>query len=433
MNNEWRTAKLSAVAETIISNVDKKTKPNEHPVLLCNYTDVYRNSFILADMDFMSATATKREIAKCSLNEGDVIITKDSEKYDDIGVPALVRENVPDLVCGYHLVILRPAVSEIDGAYLFYALSAKEAQQQFHSYANGMTRFGLRKVDIGLVEIPLPPLPAQRAISRVLGAFDDKIALNAKMNATLEAMARALFRAWFVDFEPVRAKRSGRWRRGQTLPGMPAALYDLFPSELTPTELGDVPAGWGVCAFGDIVSQSLDKEKPFESPDAMFSHFSIPAYTANKMPTMNKGSTIKSVKSIVKPDTVLLSRLNPQIPRVWLVDVAADERAVCSTEFMVLSAKAPFRRNYIYFLGQTERFHTQVQSLVTGTIHQRSRAHEILRIQTLLPDASVLKAFDELVADFMSRSLNCKRESVALAAMRDTLLPRLLSGEVRVG
>ena len=145
MNNEWRTAKLSAVAETIISNVDKKTKPNEHPVLLCNYTDVYRNSFIQADMDFMSATATKREIAKCSLNEGDVIITKDSEKYDDIGVPALVRENVPDLVCGYHLVTLRPAVSEIDGAYLFYALSAKEAQQQFHSYANGMTRFGLRK------------------------------------------------------------------------------------------------------------------------------------------------------------------------------------------------------------------------------------------------------------------------------------------------
>ena len=433
MNNEWRTAKLSAVAETIISNVDKKTKPNEHPVLLCNYTDVYRNSFILADMDFMSATATKREIAKCSLNEGDVIITKDSEKYDDIGVPALVRENVPDLVCGYHLVILRPAVSEIDGAYLFYALSAKEAQQQFHSYANGMTRFGLRKGDIGLVEIPLPPLPAQRAISRVLGAFDDKIALNAKMNATLEAMARALFRAWFVDFEPVRAKQSGRWRRGETLPGMPAELYDLFPVELTATELGEAPAGWGIGTFGDIVSQSLDKEKPFESPDAVFSHFSIPAYTANKMPTMDKGSTIKSVKSIVKPDTVLLSRLNPQIPRVWLVDVAGDERAVCSTEFMVLSAKAPFRRNYIYFLGQTESFHTQVQSLVTGTIHQRSRAHEILRIQTLLPDASVLKAFDELVADFMSRSLKCKRESVALAAMRDTLLPRLLSGEVRVG
>ena len=291
---------------------------------------------------------------------------------------------------------------------------------------------GLNRNAAHAQELSLPPLPAQRAIAGVLGAFDDKIALNAKMNATLEAMARALFRAWFVDFEPVRAKQSGRWRRGETLPGMPAELYDVFPAELMPTELGDAPAGWGIGAFGDIVSQSLDKEKPFESPDAVFNHFSIPAYNANKMPTLDKGSTIKSVKSIVKPNTVLLSRLNPQIPRVWLVDVATDERAICSTEFMVLSAKAPFRRNYIYFLGQTEHFHTQVQSLVTGTIHQRSRAHEILRIQTLLPDASVLEAFDELVADFVSRSLSCKRESVALAAMRDTLLPRLLSGEVRV-
>ena len=290
---------------------------------------------------------------------------------------------------------------------------------------------GLNRNAAHAQELSLPPLSTQRAISRVLGAFDDKIALNAEMNATLEAMARALFRAWFVDFEPVRAKQAGRWRRGQTLPGMPAELYDIFPAELTAT-LGDAPAGWGIGAFGDIVSQSLDKEKPFESPDTVFNHFSIPAYNANKMPTLDKGSTIKSVKSIVKPDTLLLSRLNPQIPRVWLVDVAEGERAVCSTEFMVLSAKAPFRRNYIYFLGQTEHFHTQLQSLVTGTIHQRSRAHEILRIQTLLPDASILKAFDELVADFMSRAHACLRESISLAAMRDTLLPRLLSGEVRV-
>ena len=292
---------------------------------------------------------------------------------------------------------------------------------------------GLNRNTAHVQELSLPPIPTQRAISRVLGAFDDKIALNARMNATLEAMSQALFQAWFVNFEPVRAKQSGQWRRGQTLPGMPAALYDLFPSELTPTELGDVPAGWGIGAFGDIVSESLDKEKPFESPDAVFNHFSLPAYNAGKIPTQDKGSTIKSVKSIVKPDTVLLSRLNPQIPRVWLVDVAEDERAVCSTEFMALSAKAPFRRNYIYFLGQTKHFHTQVKSLVTGTIHQRARAREVLlRIQTLLPHASVLKAFDELVSDFMARALNCKRESLALAAMRDTLLPKLLSGEVRV-
>ena len=157
INNKWRKVVLGDVVTLQLSSVDKKSKANEHAVRLCNYMDVYSNNFIRRDMDFMSATATDREISNCSLLSGDVIITKDSEKHDDIGVPALVREDIPDLVCGYHLAILRPDTSELDGVYLFYALTADDAQRQFHSYANGITRFGLRKADIGLVEIPLPP------------------------------------------------------------------------------------------------------------------------------------------------------------------------------------------------------------------------------------------------------------------------------------
>ena len=154
--SHWRKATLGHVVTLQLSSVDKKSKVSERTVQLCNYMDVYANNFIHRDMDFMAATATDREIANSSLFPGDVVITKDSEKHDDIGVPALVRENIPDLVCGYHLAILQPDTSVLDGAYLFYALSAEDAQRQFHSYANGITRFGLRKADIGLVEIPLP-------------------------------------------------------------------------------------------------------------------------------------------------------------------------------------------------------------------------------------------------------------------------------------
>ena len=125
---------LNDVMDLTLSSVDKKSKEHEHSVRLCNYMDVYNNSFIRADMDFMLATATETEIAKCSLMPGDVVITKDSEKHDDIGVPALIKENVENLVCGYHLAILRPRSEEINGAYLFYALSANDAQRQFHSY-----------------------------------------------------------------------------------------------------------------------------------------------------------------------------------------------------------------------------------------------------------------------------------------------------------
>ena len=258
----WRRVALADLIDLQLSSVDKKSKANEQAVQLCNYTDVYNNSFIHAGMDFMSATATEREIVRCSLVAGDVIITKDFEKHDDIGVPALVREDIPNLVCGYHLAILRSRVSVADGAYLFYALSTDQAQEQFHSYANGITRFGLRKSDIGLVEIPLPPLPEQRAIAHVLGTLDDKIELNRRMNETLEAMARALFKSWFVDFEPVRAKMEGRWRRGESRPGLPAEHYDLLPDRLVPSELGDIPEGWEVKTLGECFDLTMGQSPP---------------------------------------------------------------------------------------------------------------------------------------------------------------------------
>ena len=429
-NAEWRT---STLGECAAINPDAYSPKEAWPFI--NYLDtgsVTEN--LVADIQRLTPGEDKIPArARRKVRQGDIVYSTVRPNQKHYGI----IKDIPDnFLVSTGFAVIRAKQGVADTGFIYYFLTQAHIVEHLHIIAEeSMTAYpAIRPSDIERLEIPLPPLPAQRAIARILGAFDDKIALNAKMNATLEAMARALFQAWFVNFEPVRAKQSGRWRPGQTLPGMPAALYDLFPAELTPTELGDIPAGWGIGAFGDIVSESLDKEKPFESPDAVFNHFSLPAYNAGKIPTQDKGSTIKSVRTIVKPDTVLLSRLNPQIPRVWLVDVAEDERAICSTEFMVLSAKAPFRRNYIYFLGQTTHFHTQIKSLVTGTIHQRARAPEVLsRIQTLLPDASVLKAFDELVADFTARALNCKRESLALAAMRDALLPKLLSGEVRVG
>ena len=162
--SQWQKTTLDKVTNLILSSVDKKSKQDEHPVKLCVYTDVYYNHFIKADMKFRVATATDREISKFSLYMGDVIITKLSEYYDDIGVPALIREEIPNLVCAYHLAILRPVFNKIIGMYLFYALNTLETQQQFHARANGVTRFTLRKKDIQDIEIPLASLSEQRGI-----------------------------------------------------------------------------------------------------------------------------------------------------------------------------------------------------------------------------------------------------------------------------
>ena len=130
------------------------------------------------------------------------------------------------------------------------------------------------------LEIPLPPLPEQRAIAHVLGTLDDKIELNRRMNETLEEMARALFKSWFVDFDPVRAKMEGRWRRGESLPGLPADLYDLFPDRLVPSELGEIPEGWEVGTVSQLAERIQNGGTPKRSEPTYWNPGEVPWLTS---------------------------------------------------------------------------------------------------------------------------------------------------------
>ena len=163
----WELRRLRTVAEMRVSNVDKHSREGELPVRLCNYVDVYKHDRIIPAMPFMTATASRDEVTRFRLERDDVLITKDSEAWDDIGVPALVTEAADDLLSGYHLALLRP-FKEILGAYLARTLQSKEVAYQFHIRANGVTRYGLTYTGIKSVCIPLPPLPEQAAIVRYL-------------------------------------------------------------------------------------------------------------------------------------------------------------------------------------------------------------------------------------------------------------------------
>ena len=143
---------------------------------------------------------------------------------------------------------------DVDETFFYYLL--RYLKPNFVGIARNKQTTGLGHVtkrDLENMEVALPPLPEQRAIAHVLGTLDDKIELNRRMNETLEEMARALFKSWFVDFEPVRAKMEGHWRRGESLPGLPAEHYDLFPDRLVPSELGDIPEGWEVRRLGELI------------------------------------------------------------------------------------------------------------------------------------------------------------------------------------
>lgn len=169
------------IATVINSPVDKKTRKGQKPVKLCNYVDVYNNREITANIDFMLATASSNEIERFSLNEGDVVITKDSETPDDIGVPAYIAENIPDLVCGYHLAILKPK-KQVYGKYLSYVLSSRKARHEFIPYAQGMTRFGLCNDAYKRVKVYCPEFNKQVQIAQALDNIQIYIELLKKQS-----------------------------------------------------------------------------------------------------------------------------------------------------------------------------------------------------------------------------------------------------------
>lgn len=164
----WKAKPLKTVASYSVSNVDKIAVNGQTPVRLCNYTDVYNNELINLALDFMQSTATDDEIRRFALKVDDVVITKDSESWEDIAIPALVIESADDLVCGYHLAVLRPNQKQISGRYLFRCLQSKTIRVQLELASTGVTRFGLPKNEIGKLLLPIPPLPQQRAIADFL-------------------------------------------------------------------------------------------------------------------------------------------------------------------------------------------------------------------------------------------------------------------------
>ena len=392
---KWPRMTLGSVTQLTLSSVDKKTQLGEEPVRLCNYMDVYSNRYIRPNLDFMTATATTREIERCSLQPGDVVITKDSEQHDDIGVPALVHDSCVDaLVCGYHLALLRPQSDSVLGSYLLYALQTKDVRHQFSSYANGVTRFSLRKDDILRVEIPLPPLPEQRAIARILGALDDKIELNRRMIETAERMARTTFESWF---------------RGQcsVSPNM-ARLDDLI--DVNPAyHLGQ----GDIAPYLDMANTPMRTHVPHAAPYRSY----------------------RSGTRFQNGDT-LVARITPCLEngKAAYVDFLKEgEVGWGSTEFIVMRPRHPIPHEFAYCLARDESFRQFAILNMTGTSgRQRVSAESLAAFPMAVPSPTACRQFGQCARPLFSKARAAAFESRSLASLRDTLLPKLISGEIQL-
>jgi len=285
---------------------------------------------------------------------------------------------------------------------------------------------GLNREAAHARKVCIPPLPEQRAIAHILGTLDDKIEVNRRMSETLEAMARALFKAWFVDFDPVRAKMEGRWQRGQSLPGLPAHLYDLFPDRLVDSELGEIPEGWEVGSVYEIAEVIYGA--PFSS--ALFNTEGVgkPLIRIRDLPSESPGVWTPEEHPrgyTVQPGDIVVGMDGEFRAYLWGGPIGWLNQRVCVFKPKGAWGSA-FVRNSV--MGPL----ADVEATETGTTVIHLGKADIDRFRVVLPTAPVADGFTTLCQRWYDRIVATKRESRTLAALRDALLPKLISGELRV-
>ena len=268
------------------------------------------------------------------------------------------------------------------------------------SFDTGGTRGNINAKVFGAMPITLPPRRQQDRIVEILKPLDDKIELNRRINANLEAQAQALFRSWFVDFEPFR------------------------DGPFVDSELGKIPQGWKVGMLSDIAQ--VIKAGITPSASTTYNHYSIPAYDDAQFPEKQSGETIKSGKYVVYDNSVLLSKLNPRIKRLWFIKTA-EENAICSTEFIPIQTYNKDLIGFVFYLIDSDAFYQQALSLVNGATgsHQRFHADDIMQIPFAWNE-DVAMDFAQKANYILQKIEDNIRENQTLAALRDTLLPKLI-------
>ena len=333
-------------------------------------------------------------------------------------------------------IIIRGRAGVTDNDFAYYLTQWEEVRNYAIGQMTGTS--GRQRVPVDCLnhlEIPLPPLPKQRAIAHVLGTLDDKIELNRRMNETLEEMARALFKSWFVDFEPVRAKMEGRWRRGESLPGLPAELYDLFPGRLVGSEVGEVPEGWEVGVLDDTV-ELLSGGTPRTSV-ASYWNGDIPWYTAKDAPGLSDVFVLETERSVTQAGIENSAARVLPMGTTTITARGTVGRLACLGVPMAMNQTCYGIRGvggypdfFTYWSVRTAV--DKLQQRTHGTIFDTITRQTFKLVEMVLPPVEYANMFESMVKPVMDRILSNLQESRAVAAQREASLPKLVSGEVRV-
>ncbi len=425
----WSWSRLDGVCDGVFDCPHSTPELTESGPYVVRTQDIVTGVFRADQAAHISEKTYTERIARATPERGDLLYSREGTYF---GIAAEVPENTR--VClGQRMVLIRPDKHRVDFRYLRYWLNSPIMASHIHGFRDGSVAERLNLPTIRGLPVLIPPFAEQKAIAHILGTLDDKIELNRKMNVTLEAMARALFKSWFADFDPVRAKLDGRQPAG-----IDAATAALFPSEFQESELGPIPKGWGVKIADELCDVCIGKTPPRKEH-----HW----FTENPkdMPWMSirdlgdAGVFISRTSEFLTEEAVEKFRVRriPDNTVVLSFKLTVGRVAITDGEMLSNEAIAHFRLNNETSFGSAYLFcylkgfgFEQLGS--TSSIAMAINSDMIRKINILVPSKELADIFEVTVAPLFRKMKYAQRESHGLAALRDTLLPKLLSGELSV-
>lgn len=420
MGREWTAVPLEDCMAAIIDYRGKTPRKTDSGIPLIT-AKVVKGGRIETPDEFIAVEDYESWMRRGIPKAGDVVVTTEAPLGE---VAQLGEERV---ALAQRLIALRGQPGVLDNGFLKFLMQSTDVQNQLRERSSGTTVLGIKQSELRKVLLTFPPVAEQRRIAHILGTLDDKIELNRRMNETLEAIARALFKSWFVDFDPVRAKAEGRNT------GLPTHIAELFPDSFEDSELGEIPRGWRAAALPEVIEVN---------PSRMLRKGTVAPYLdmAN-MPTQGHSPEVVSERPFgsgmrfINGDT-LVARITPCLEngKTAFVDFLDDGRVGWgSTEYIVLRPKDPLPPQYAYCLARSDEFREfAIQSMTGSSGRQRVPASAMADFLIAVPPKRITELFGATVTPLFSRAKAATEESRALASARDTLLPKLISGELRV-
>lgn len=426
MGGDWRVTDFADVIDFQEGPGILAKDFHNHGVPLVRLSGLDRGASLLAGCNYLAPDLVAKKWAHFALQKGDILLSTSAS----LGRIAVVDDEGVGAIAYTGIIRMRPRDERLIAPFIRYLLEGPNFQQQAEAFGAGSVIRHFGPMHLRQTTVLLPPPAEQRAIAHILGTLDDKIELNRRMSETLEAMARALFKAWFVDFEPVRAKMEGR------APYLPADLWQLFPDRLDESELGEIPEGWRHSTIGEEVtvcggSTPSTKESRFweggqhcwATPKDL-SALNFPVLLGTDRKITDAGLT-KISSGLLPVGTVLLSSRAP----IGYLAIAEVPTAI-NQGFIAMKCNGALP-NVFVLLWCRESMDAIVGNANGSTFQEISKSN-FRPLRVVVPSAPVLALFTNSVSPLYRQLVKNERESRTLAQLRDTLLPKLVSGELRI-